>query len=352
MLRRKDAFIMKRGFDVSRFVLSLSISAFVAADADRTLADEAAPHAKVAVEPASPPADKTKYELRYKCSLGDVWRYEQSHKAAIRSTIDQTTQAAQTKTDSLRSWKITDVLPDGAIEFMIVVEKVHMVNQLPDKDPTEYNSERDKTPPPGFEDAARSIGVPISVVRMTPQGKVLRRETRIKRPGPEDEGPLTVLLPEQPAAIGDTWDEPFDLTVLMKTGGTKGIQTRRHYQLTNVENGIATITIDYQVLTPIDAHIESQIVQRLMNGEVRFDIEAGRVVSQKMEIDRRILGFAGPTSSMQYVVRLEEKLLFAPHKIVAKPAEMPATKAGPPANPTRTATRPTAPPPTKALNRR
>ena len=45
-----------------------------------------------------------------------------------------------------------------------------MVNQLPDRDAVEFDSDRDKTPPPGFEDAARAIGVPLSVVRMTPRG--------------------------------------------------------------------------------------------------------------------------------------------------------------------------------------
>ena len=46
-----------------------------------------------------------------------------------------------------------------------------------------------------------------------------------------------------------------------------------------------------------------------MEGEVKFDIEAGRVVGQQMDIDKRILGFAGPTSSMHYIMRMEEKLL-------------------------------------------
>ncbi len=99
-------------------------------------------------------------------------RYDVTHRASIRSTIDKTTQAAQTKTDSVKLWKVTDVLPNGEIEFMNVVERVHMVNQLPDRDPTEYDSERDKTPPPGFEDAARAVGVPLSVVRITPRGEV------------------------------------------------------------------------------------------------------------------------------------------------------------------------------------
>ena len=109
-------------------------------------------------------------------------------------------------------------------------------------------------------------------------------------------------------AIGETWDEPFDVKVTLESGGTKSIQTRRHHKLAGVANGIATIEVTYQVLSPIDATIECQLVQRLMEGEVQFDIEAGRVVSQKMDIDKRILGFAGPTSSMQYVMRMEEKL--------------------------------------------
>ncbi|MEX2317013.1 MAG: hypothetical protein WD669_07670 [Pirellulales bacterium] len=344
---------MTRQFSIPRAVAAmLGVVAILTSFSVRLSADDEALPKSPPAEAGSPVVDRIMYELRYKCSLGDVWRYEVSHKAAIRSTIDQSTQSAQTRTDSVKSWKITDILPEGAIEFMTVVEKVHMVNQLPDKDPTEYNSERDKTPPPGFEDAARSVGVPLSVVRMSPQGKVLRRELKIKRPGAEDDGPLVVLLPEQPVAIGDSWDEPFDLTVQLKTGGTKAIQSRRHYKLAKVENGIATISVDYQVLTPIDAHIESQIVQRLMDGEVRFDIEAGRVVGQKMEIDKRILGFAGPTSSMQYIVRMEEKLLFAPHKIVVKPADKPVTKPTPPSNPTRTATRPSTTPPGRTMRRR
>jgi hypothetical protein len=55
--------------------------------------------------------------------------------------------------------------------------------------------------------------------------------------------------------------------------------------------------------------VELELVQRMMTGQVKFDIEKGRVVSQKMGVDKRIIGFAGPTSSMQYVMKMEEKLL-------------------------------------------
>jgi hypothetical protein len=36
-----------------------------------------------------------------------------------------------------------------------------------------------------------------------------------------------------------------------------------------------------------------------------------------MEIDKRILGFAGPTSSMQYIMLMEERLLDPGQKVAA-----------------------------------
>jgi hypothetical protein len=279
-------------------------------------ADEESP--LIARAPAKPTPGN--YDLRYKLRRGEVLRYEVTHSASIRSTIDSTTQEAQTKTDSLKLWKVTDVLPGGEIEFMNVVERVHMVNQLPDGKSAEYDSARDKTPPPGFEDAARSVGVPLSVVRITARGDVVRRDAKLSGQNVDEDAPIATRLPEKPVAIGDTWNELYDLQVALENGSAKAIQTRRHYKLAAVANGIATIEVSYQVLSPIDAHIECQLVQRLMEGEVRFDMKAGRVVSQNMNVDKRILGFAGPSSSMQYIMRMEEKLVQSGRKVAGKPA--------------------------------
>jgi hypothetical protein len=258
-------------------------------------------------KPPAPPKPAT-FDLRYKLATGDVLRYEVKHRASVRSTIEETTQEAQTKTDSVKLWKVTDVLPNDDIEITNVVEHVHMVNQLPDREPTEYDSRQDGTPPAGFEDAARAIGVPLSVVRMTPVGKVLRRDVKVRQQNVEEDSQIVVRLPDQPVTAGETWDEPFDIKVTLENGNSKTLQTRRRHKLIGVKNGIATIEVTYQVLSPVDPFVESQLVQRLMDGEVKFDIEAGRIVSQHMDIDKRILGFAGPTSSMHYIMRMEETL--------------------------------------------
>ena len=291
----------------------------------------------------TPVADDTKYDLRYKLTTGTVLRYSVDHRAAIRNTIDDTTQEVQTQTKSIKAWKVTDVLPNSDIEFMNVVESVHMLNRLPDRAPVEYNSVTDKTPPPGYEDAARAVGVPLSVVRMTPRGKIVSRNVKHRQPAADSDAQITVRLPDEPAVVGATWDEPFDVTVELEAGGSKSLQTRRHYELKSVASGIATIEVTYQVLSPIDAQIESQLVQRLMKGTVRFDIEKGRIDSQLFEVDKRVLGFAGPTSSMHYVMRMEEKLT---DEKIAKATTKPPT-------PNNTARRPTSSrrPPTRTATR-
>ncbi len=307
---------------------------------------------------AQAPAKKElpKYDLQYKLSRGDVLRYDVTHQASISGTSDKTTQTAQSKTDSIKAWKVTDILPSGDIEFMNVCERVRMVNQLPDRKATEYDSTRDKTAPPGFEGAAKAVGVPLSTMRITTHGKVLNRQVKVHNQGSNDDAPIVLRLPDNPVEIGDTWDEPFEVKVNLPKGLSKSVKTRWHHKLADVKDGIATIEVTYQVLSPTDAGVELELVQRMMNGQVQFDIEKGRILSQKMDVDKRIIGFAGPTSSMQYIMKMEEKLLKEEPKTAAKSpvktkAKAPVANIRKPNQPIKTANKPKAPVPEKTYRR-
>jgi len=88
--------------------------------------------------------------------------------------------------------------------------------------------------------------------------------------------------------------------------------------LNDVKHGIAPIYVEYQILTPVNAFVESQLKERLTKGTVRFDIESGRTVSQKYDVDHRIIGFSGKASSIHFVSRLEERLLKPGERLARK----------------------------------
>jgi hypothetical protein len=72
-------------------------------------------------------------------------------------------------------------------------------------------------------------------------------------------------------------------------------------------------------LTPVNnPKIQAQLVQRMTQGVIRFDIDAGRVLSQKLELDERVLGFQGPESSLHYLGRFTEEYLPPEPKMAAK----------------------------------
>ena len=252
-------------------------------------------------------------KLAYKFRRGEVLRYAVRHSANIESTIEGTSQQAETTSESVKAWKVTDVLPNGDIEFVHVVEVVRMSNRVPNRARTEYDSKRDKTPPPGFEQAARAVGVPLSVIRIKPNGEIVSREEKHPQPEVTDDMPITLRLPDGPVSVGEQWDEGFDVEV-----DRKQVRTRRVCQLEAVQNGIATIAVEYQVLTPVSALVESQLVERMIKGTVRFDVAKGRIVSQQQDVDRRILGFSGDSSMMHFVSRLEERLLKPQEKVARR----------------------------------
>ena len=128
-----------------------------------------------------------------------------------------------------------------------------------------------------------------------------------------------MTLPDHPVRIGDSWNMPMDIDVVHTDGSTKKIETRQKFTLAKVSDDVATIDVDTQILTPIhDPSIEAQLIQRLSTGTVRFDIAAGRVLGQQLDLDRRVIGFSGPATSMHYLTRFSERILTAEVPVAKK----------------------------------
>ncbi len=262
-----------------------------------------------ATAPSPAPVDGQKYDLKYKFTPGETIRTEVVHRAHVRTTIQGTTQTAETHSRSLKLWIVEGVDENGAATFTHMVDKIEMWQQTTGRQEIHFNSDTDDEVPPGYEEVAKSVRTPLSVVTMDNRGTIIeRKETRDQPMGVSTQ--MTMPLADHPVAIGESWTSPGEVDVTLKDGSLKKIQTRQKFTLESVADDVATVKVDFQVLTPVsDPSIEAQLVQRLSSGTVKFDITAGRVLSQQLDLDKHVIGFNGPTSSMHYVTRFTEKLL-------------------------------------------
>ena len=241
------------------------------------------------------------------------------HRTQTRTTITGKTERAETFSKSIKVWRVKDAQPGGTATFEYSIEKVQMRQEIGDFPEVRYNSETDEVPPGPFKNIADSVGVILSTITIDDRGKVIERTRNPVMKAAGKEGQITIALPEEAIPVGHVWSKPQDIEVPLPGGGVRKIKARQTFTLENVKTGVATIRFATQILTPInDPAIESQLIQRESAGRIRFDIDAGRVLEQQMDIDKGVVGFRGPASSVHYLNRFTEKLLPVVTKTAAR----------------------------------
>jgi len=260
--------------------------------------------------PAAAPDSGAKFTLRYRFEPGETLRWKVTHRNRTRTTVSGTTRSAETTSVSVKVWQVKEIRPDGTATFVHSVEDVDMWQKMTDQAEVRYDSQQQGKAPRGFEHVAQSVGVPLATVTMNPEGRVLKRERHEAKAAAKSKGPVAIPLPEGPVAVGERWSKTEEIRVRPNMGSFRTIKARQTFELEEVETGVATIRVSTQILTPIDdPAVEWQVVQHEKRGTVRFDVEAGRILSQHLEVDRRVVGFRGETSSLHYATQFDEELL-------------------------------------------
>jgi hypothetical protein len=263
------------------------------------------------------------YRLGYRFKAGETVRTRVVHLATVETKIKGVAQNTKSRTISTRAWKIREVDALGNITFDNLVERVEMWNSVEGREEVHFDSDADKSPPAEFVSVAASVGKVLASIKIDPQGRILSRTNNQAQYNPGI-GDLTVPFPpadKQPIKPGVSWSIADELKLTLDDGSIKKVQTQQQYRLEKVENGVATIAVATTVLTPInDPKLQSQLVQRLQKGMIKFDIDAGRLIHKQFDIDQQVFGFSGGDSFMQYLARLTEEPVKEDVKSASRPA--------------------------------
>lgn len=255
-------------------------------------------------------ADSATYLLRYKLQPGEQINYEVTHVAKTKTRIRGAEEVSQVHTVSQRHWDIKDLTENGGITFDHVVDSVEMTQQQGEAEEIRWDSTSGEQPPTVFGVIADRIGKTLSTVTVDPRGQETAREDNGGTKASLGMGSLTLTLPEEKIAIGASWSVPREIQARNEDGTVKTIKIRQVYTLEKVKTGVATLSLRSEPLTPInDESVRAQVVQQLSNGELRFDIDNGRMLSKQINWDESVVGFSGANSLMEYRARLTEQLI-------------------------------------------
>jgi len=279
----------------------------------------------IAVLPAVATASEkpATYLLRYRFEPGQTLRWDVDRRTELRATMGDVTETTSTRTSSVKVWQVTSVAEDGSATFQHRVEDVdmwHRINGQKRQSEARYNSRQDAKPPQVFQNAADRVGKPLFEITIDPRGKTLSRKALI--PGDSDDGAndITIPLPEEPIPVGHTWSTRHQWVIPLESGGVWKVLARQSFTLESIKTGVATIRMSTQVLTPIhDPALEAKLIERGAGGTVRFDLDAGRVLSQQMDLDKRVIGFRGAGSAVQYITRFTERLRPVESQLAQRP---------------------------------
>ncbi len=264
-------------------------------------------------------ASSEKYLLRYALQSGEVIRYEVTHVAKTKTRIRGIEEISQVHTTSQRHWDVTGT-DDHGMTFNHVIDSVEMTQQQGDGEEIRWSSASEEEPPEIFERVAEQIGETLSTITVNQRGQETERKDDAGTKAKLGMGSLTLPLPENAIAIGDSWSVPREVKTRTDDNQIKVIKIRELYKLVKVKTGVATLSLRSEPLTPMDDEsVRAQVIQQLSNGKIRFDIDNGRMLSKQLDWDETVIGFQGADSLMEYRARLTEKLVDGIQRTAKRP---------------------------------
>jgi hypothetical protein len=241
------------------------------------------------------------YELTYKFTEGDQFRWNVEHVQTTKTSINEYTEIASSRTESITSWRVISVDSQRRASLVQTIEAVKFWQRIGEAEPVAFDSRGGTQPPSEFENEAKRVGLPFPAIVVLSDGQVSKNDDANSRYD-FGAGSFWIPLPSHPVPVGQTWTVPNTLIARDDDGSYKRIKVQIEYELQSVAEQTATIRFDTQVLTPIDSpSIQSQICQQMTHGQVEFDLAAGLITRKKVNWNEKVVSFNTANSLTHYL---------------------------------------------------
>jgi hypothetical protein len=160
----------------------------------------------------------------------------------------------------------------------------------------------DKSTPKLREAMARYVNTPLATIRVDPYGRVVEvKEAKTDASSFEYELPFLALLPGVVPTSGQSWERAYKITLAPPLGTGEKYDAVQRYACKSVAGDQMTLTLTTELKTLPKAPADAiPLWQYLPQGEVTFDLKAGRLHSAKLTIEKELKNHQGEGSLTKF----------------------------------------------------
>jgi hypothetical protein len=226
--------------------------------------------------------------------------------------VEQTVTATETKADSkdetrtqlslLKRCKVLGVDAAGVATLQISFQALRYEMKRPGGEPIFFDSaDPDKAPADLRKQFLPFVNGPLAVIRVDSRGKVIdlkdARSELYSVAKFESEPPFRAILPA-PLKEGQTWDRDYQITLEPPAGTGEKYAATQHYTCKSVADNQAMVTVKTEMKSQPKTVAEQVLLwHNQLEGEVVFDLSAGRLKSAVFKGDREQKGLQGDDST-------------------------------------------------------
>jgi hypothetical protein len=290
------------------------------------IADEQATPQKSDAEKTAKKSDVVEYDLRYKFKRGEFLHYETESSSTLTVQVSQFKQVMKETRQTQKHLRVVAVDSKGRVVLEPVLDHAIMTAQANNRAPVVFDSDSKEVPPKDFAEVASIIGKAIVRVRYRTDGTI---DEVLPVPGLEDKlskdkstHAFLVVFAGKPIAVGDSWNDDFDVLVSITRRLNKKLTIRRRYRLDRVQDGMAELSFRTYPLSLVkEPQLQAQLIHRSLSGRVKFDINEGKIIEWSSQGSGQVFNAVGPRSEMKSTSTSIERYVSKPRSrsVLKKP---------------------------------
>ena len=247
---------------------------------------------------------------RFQWQKGQVLTYKIKHVTTVTEVVGKDMSASNSDLELVKRWQVTELDNQGIATLTLTLAAMRNEQKRPNGETLLFDSKNlAKSTPALKEQMSKYIGQTLAVIRIDGHGRVVEvKQGSAARY--EAEPPFVVVFPEAKAEVGQAWRRQYKLVLDPPLGTGEKHEAEQRYECKSIEGTVATlgVTTTFKAL-PESLRDRLPLLQKDVQGEMQFDLQAGRLTATVLNIDKTIENHQGKGSSYRFQSKYTEELV-------------------------------------------